>query len=97
VYTSARWTVKEGNEDAFARRWQASADQVALEHPGITFRLLRDTSTPQRFVSVDGPWRGQEQIDAVRELPSFQEAMTEIEGLVDSVEVSTYELVVEIS
>ena len=68
VYTSGLWNVKEGHEDDFARRWQASVDHLALEYPGITFRLLRDAGNPRRFVSVGGPWRGAEQIEAAREL-----------------------------
>lgn len=97
MYTSGVWIVKEGSEDEFARRWQASADQLALEFPEITFRLLRDTENRRRFVSVGGAWRSAEQIEAARNLPSFQEAMADIESLLEGGEISTYELVAEIS
>jgi len=97
VYTSGVWVVKEGNEEEFARRWQGSADQVALEFPGITFRLLRDLENPRRFVSLGGAWRNAGQIAAARNLPSFREAMASIQDLLESGEISTFELVAEIS
>jgi quinol monooxygenase YgiN len=97
VYTSGIWIVKSGREEEFARRWQESADRVALEFPGVTFRLLRDVEEPRRFVSFGGAWRNAEQIAAARSLPSFQEAMASIQDLVESVEIATYELVAEIS
>lgn len=97
MYTSGIWTVKPGKEDEFARRWQESADQLALEFPGITFRLLRDADNPRRFVSVGGAWRSAEQIAAARDLPSFQAAMADVENLIEGGEISTYELVAEVS
>jgi heme-degrading monooxygenase HmoA len=97
VYTSGTWIVKEGHEDEFARGWQRSVDRLALEFPGITFRLLRDADNPRRFVSVGGAWRNAEQIAAARNLPSYQEAMADLETVLEKGEISTYELVAEIS
>ena len=97
MYTSGIWVVKEGHEDEFARRWQASADQLSLEFPGITFRLLRDADDPRRFASFGGPWRNAEQIASARALPSFQTASAAIEGIVESGEIATYRLVYEVS
>lgn len=97
MYTSGVWIVKEGKEDEFARRWQASVDRLSLEYPGITFRLLRDTGNPRRFVSVGGAWRSAEQIAAARELPSYREAMAEVESVLEEGELSIYELVAEVS
>ena len=97
MYTSGVWMVKAGHEDEFVRTWQMSADQVSLAFPGITFRLLRDASEPRRFVSVGGPWRNAEQIEAARDLPSFQEAMAAAERIVESGAISTYNVVAEVS
>ncbi|MEX0851103.1 MAG: antibiotic biosynthesis monooxygenase family protein [Gaiellaceae bacterium] len=97
ISTSGIWMVKKGREDDFARRWEESAGTLSLEFPGVTFRLLRDHGNPQRFVSLDEGWRNHEQIEAARSLPAFQDAMTSIWRLLDSGDISTLELVVEIS
>ncbi len=97
MYTAGTWFVKEGREDEFARRWQESVDQLVLEFPDITFRLLRSTEDPRRFVSVGGPWRNAAQIDAARALPSYQAAMKDTEAMLESGGLSVYELVAEVS
>lgn len=97
MYTSGVWVVKKGHEDEFARLWQVSADQVSLQFPGITFRLLRDVDDPRRYVSVGGAWRNAEQIAAARALPAFQEAMKAIEKILESGDIGTFELAAEIS
>jgi heme-degrading monooxygenase HmoA len=97
MYTAAMWFVKEGQEGEFERLWQASADNLALEFPGVTFRLLRNADDRRRFVSVGGPWRGAEQIAAARELPSFKEATAAVGELIESGDMASYDLVAEIS
>jgi len=97
MYTSGTWIVKKGHEDEFARLWQASADGVSLQFPGITFRLLRDAENPRRFVSFAGAWRNAEQIEAMRSLPSFQQSMADMQRTLESGEISTFELAAEIS
>lgn len=97
MYTSGIWVVKEGHEDEFARHWQDSVDKVVLEFPDITFRLLRSTENPRRFMSMGGAWRNAEQIETARNLPSFQAAMSDIQSMVESGEISPYELVAEVS
>lgn len=89
--------VKEGREDEFARRWQESADRVALEVPGVVFKLLRDRENPQRYVSLGEGWRTVDQIDAVRESPAFQDSMSSIWRVLDSGDISTLDLVSEVS
>ena len=69
----------------------------AQEFPEITFRLLRSTDDPRRFLSSGGAWRNAEQIEAARNLPSFQEAMADIETILEAGEISTFELVAEVS
>ena len=95
--TSGIWTVKAGREDDFARRWEESASNLSLEFPDVTFRLLRDHDEPRRFVSLGEGWRNLEQIEAARSLPAFQDAMSSIWRLLEAGDMSTLELVVEIS
>ena len=97
MYTSGVWIVKKGREDDFARRWQESTDSVSLDFPGVTFRLLRDRENPRRFVSLGDGWRNAEQIEAARSSPAFQDALASIWRLLESGEISTLDLVVEIS
>ena len=97
MYTSGVWIVKEGHEDNFARRWQESVDAASLELPGIVFRLLRDTDDPRRFTSNAGPWRNLEQITAMRNSEGFQASMASMAEHLDSHEMSTWELVAEVS
>jgi quinol monooxygenase YgiN len=97
ICTSGIWIVKEGREDEFVRRWQESADQITLTFPDLKFQLLRDHENPRRFVSLDEGWRNIEQTEEVRSLPSFQDAMTAIWRILESGEMSTLELVVEVS
>jgi heme-degrading monooxygenase HmoA len=97
IYTSGVWNAKEGHEDEFANRWEASVDQFAPDLPGVVFRLLRDVDNPSRFVSVAGPWRNVEQVDAVRSSPRFQESMAANQEILAGFELSTYQLVVEVS
>jgi len=97
MYASGMWTVKKGHEEEFARIWQAAADEASLQFPGVTFRLLRDVENPRRFVAFSGAWRNAEQIATARGLRSFQELMAQAEKIVESAELSTFELAAEIS
>jgi hypothetical protein len=89
--------VKAGREDEFARRWQESVDQLVLDVPDVTFRLLRSTEDSRRFLSVGGPWKNAAQIEAARALPSYQAAMKDVEQMLESGGLSVYELVAEVS
>ena len=89
--------MKDGRQDEFSRRWEESASHLSLEFPGVTFRLLRDREDPRRFISLGEGWRNVEQIEAARSLPSFQDAMSSIWRVIDSGDLATLDLVVEIS
>lgn len=97
MYASGAWIVKKGHEEEWARMWQAAADEASLQFPGVTFRLLRDVENPRRFVAFSGAWRNAEQIAAARALPSFRDAMVASQKIVESVELSTFELAAEVS
>ena len=91
------WRAKKGREEEFARRWEESCDSLVLEYPDLRFRLLRDQGSPGRFVSLTEGWRTLEQIDEVRNLPSYQDSMSALWRVLESGEQSTFELAVEIS
>ena len=97
MYTSGVWIVKEGREDEFARRWQESADSVALAVPGLKFMLLRDRENPRRFISLGEGWRNSEQIEAARSTPEFQDAMASIWRMLESGDIATLDLVASVS
>ena len=97
ICTAGIWRVKEGRESDFSRRWEESASSLSLEFPGVRFRLLRDRDDARRFVSLGEGWRNGEQIEAARSLPSFQDAMASIWRLLEDGDMSTLDLVVEVS
>ena len=97
ICTAGIWLVKEGREDEFLHRWEESASNLSREFPAVTFRVLRDRDDPRRFVSLGEGWRNNEQIEAARSLPSFQDSMSSIWNVLESGDMSTLELVVEVS
>jgi len=97
VYTTGVWVVKEGHEDEFVRRWQEGVDNLVLQFQGVKFMLLRDRENPGRFLSLGEGWRNVEQIEAARSTPAYQDSMASIWRLLESGEISTYELAIEVS
>jgi len=97
MYTSGIWVVKKGREADFARRWQESADSVALNVPDLKFMLLHDRENPRRYISLGEGWRNAEQIEAARSTPDFQDAMTSIWRLLETGDISTLDLVASVS
>jgi quinol monooxygenase YgiN len=97
ICTTGIWVVKEGREDEFAHRWEESASNLSREFPDVTFRLLRDREDPRRFVSLGEGWRNIEQVETSRSLPGFQDSMASIWNVLESGDMSTLELAVEIS
>jgi heme-degrading monooxygenase HmoA len=72
-YTSGRRLVNAGSQDEFIERWTTftrwSLDNVAGAE---SFRLLRDTADPRRFLSI-GTLESQEAVRQWREKPEFSE------------------------
>ncbi|TML47421.1 MAG: hypothetical protein E6G11_10170 [Actinobacteria bacterium] len=97
ICTAGIWTVKEGREEEFSRRWEESVDALVLDYPDLTFRLLRDRENPRRFLSLGDGWRTMEQVEEVQSLPSFQDSQAAIWRVLESGETSTLELAVEVS
>ena len=97
MYTSGVWIVKKGREDDFARRWQEGADATALEFPDVRLTLFRDAGNPRRFLSLGSGWRNEEQIEAARSTPAFQDSMAAIWRTLESGEVAVLKLAAEVS
>lgn len=94
-YTSGIWTVKPGSEEQFIAGWSELAAWTGREVPGSMWaKLLRDTGTPNRFISF-GPWQSLDAIEAWRSHPGFRERVQGIRELLESFEPSTLELVAE--
>jgi heme-degrading monooxygenase HmoA len=95
TYTSGLWRVKEGREDDFVAAW---TDFVtwARDQPGSgTFRLVRDTEDPRRFLSF-APWASFEAQAAWKQTDEFMTRMRWVREHVESFEPSTYELVTQV-
>ncbi len=97
ICTSGIWVVKKGREDEFARRWQEGADSLALDFPGLSFRLLRDSESRNRFLSLEEGWRNSDQVATAKSSPGFQEWTASLWRLLESGETSTLDLVAEVS
>jgi hypothetical protein len=97
MYTCGVWIAKEGRTDEFTRRWQESADFVALNFPDVKLMLLRDRENPRRFISLGEGWRNVEQVKAARSTPEFQDALASIWRTLESGDMSTLDLIAEVS
>ena len=97
IGTSGLWIVNHGHEEEFARPWQEGVDSAAMDYPEVRFRLLRDHQNARRFVSFGEGWRTVEQVETMRETPEFGEFLASLRPFLDSEEMSTLELVAEVS
>jgi quinol monooxygenase YgiN len=89
--------VKEGREEEFERRWQEAANGSSLDFPDVKSMLMRDRDNPRRFMSLEEGWRNLEQIEAARSTPVYQDSMAAIWRVLESGEVSTLDLIAEVS
>jgi heme-degrading monooxygenase HmoA len=95
TYTSGLWEVKEGKEEDFVAAWTDFVNW-AKEQPGSgTFRLVRDTEDPRRFLSF-APWASFEDQATWKQTDEFRARMKRVQEHVDRFEPSTYELVVQV-
>jgi heme-degrading monooxygenase HmoA len=88
-YTSGRFSVKLGQEDAFISAVEAVADWTMVNFPSVReITLLRDTSRRGGFFTAFR-WEDEESIEAWRSDPEFGAHMTQISEHCESVEVFT--------
>jgi hypothetical protein len=90
------WRVRDGREDEFLRLWREGVADLSRQLPDATFRLWRDAHDPLRFESVGGPVESREELDAIRRSGGFRARMDAIADTLESVEMTTYELVDEV-
>jgi heme-degrading monooxygenase HmoA len=72
IYTTGRFEVEQGNEDAFVEAWSAFAAWASENAGAGTLRLFRDVRNPGRFVAL-GEWEDAEAIRAWKSSPEFKE------------------------
>jgi heme-degrading monooxygenase HmoA len=95
-YTSGRWTVKEGHEQAFRVAFEASGvDDVDPPIRGLVERprLLQDLSDRHLFLSY-AVWDSREAIHQFRSRPDFPEMIARMREHLDDMQISTLVLVV---
>jgi hypothetical protein len=88
--------VQPGREDEFLRLWREGVADLARQLPHATFRLWRDAHDPLRFQSVGGPIASDVELDVIRGSAGFRASMDAIAEVLESVEVTAYELLEEI-
>jgi heme-degrading monooxygenase HmoA len=96
TYSSGAWTVKSGEEDAFAEAWKEFVTWAAGLPGSGTFRLLRDVDQPNRFMSF-GSWENHDAQNAWTQHPEFAERLGRVRAHCDDFKPSSYELSAEIS
>jgi heme-degrading monooxygenase HmoA len=95
-YSSGVWIAKAGRETEFAGAWREFAEWSLATIEGAEWaKLLQDRSQSNRFVSF-GPWDSLDAMDAWRAHPGFAERVGRIRELIESLEPSTLEAVVEV-
>ena len=96
LYSSGIWIAKPGREAEFAAAWQEFASWSLSAIDGASWAvLLQDRSRSNRFVSF-GPWDSLDQMEAWRSNPGFAERVAGIRPLIQRLEPSTLEAVVEV-
>ncbi len=95
-YSSGVWITKPGREAEFVAAWREFAEwSLAAIKGGGWAKLLQDRDQSMRFVSF-GPWDSLEQLEAWRSHPGFAERVGRIHQLIESLEASTLDAVVEV-
>lgn len=91
-YTSGRWEVKAGEEQAFIERW-TEFTQWSLENAAGArdFALIQDANDPSRFLSF-GAWADSEAVETWRSSPDFRERLGRCRELCDEFEAHDYTL-----
>lgn len=92
TYTSGRWVVKAGEEDAFVDAWTAFVTWASSLPGSGTFRLVRDLDNERHYLSF-APWESFDAQDAWKSLPEFREQIGRVRSHCENFEPSTHELV----
>jgi quinol monooxygenase YgiN len=93
LYTHGVWIAKPGREDEFVAAWSELAEWTERDvAPAAIGTLLRDLTTPNRFISF-GPWESMEQIEDWRGRHGWKTRVARLRELLDAFEPSTLEQV----
>jgi heme-degrading monooxygenase HmoA len=95
VYSSGRWTVKPGEEDAFVNDWTEFVTWASSLPGSGTFRLVRDLGHPNQYLSF-APWESAEAQRAWTEQLEFGEHIGRVRSHCEDVQTSVFELVTEV-
>jgi len=92
LYTVGIWVTKPGHEKAFIAGWDAMSQWTLSRFPEAHGTLLRDRTTPNRFVSF-GPWPDQETVAAWRGDPEFGSHVARLNEHLEEFQPGTFDVV----
>lgn len=93
AFTLAVYRVKPGREDEFVAAWDGLAETFSsLPNPPLWGTLIRHLTERTLFYSF-GPWRGREDVRAMRESPAAAAAFRRLHELCDELTPGDYEVV----
>jgi heme-degrading monooxygenase HmoA len=73
-YTCGIWTVREGSEEEFVKRWTELVSSAGAGPGAESFILIQGRQDPRRFVSF-GAWDEWASADGWRQTEAFSERM----------------------
>jgi heme-degrading monooxygenase HmoA len=74
-FTCGIWTVRDGSEEEFVRRWTALVNSAQALPGAESFTLIQDRQDPHRFISF-GAWDDWTTADGWRASEPFTSAMS---------------------
>ena len=95
TYSSGKWIVKPGEEDAFVEEWTAFVTWASSLPGSGTFRLVRDKDRPSNYLSF-APWESLQAQNAWLEQPEFRDRIGRVRSHCEDFRPATYELVTEV-
>jgi heme-degrading monooxygenase HmoA len=96
IFSSGRFEVEPGNEDAFVEAWSEFAAWVSQQSGAQTLRLFRDVRHPGRFVSI-GQWDDAEAVRAWKSSPEFKERIGRVVKQATEFEPTEYVTLAKVS
>ena len=91
-YTSGRWVVKEGKEEAFIQEWTAFTEWSRAAARGAeSFFLIQDRTNGRHFLSFGG-WSDPDAVQAWRSTSEMGERLGRCRALCDEFQAGDYVL-----
>lgn len=95
TYTNGTWQVKAGEEDAFVAEWTNFVNWARTHAGSGTFRLVRDTAQPERYMSF-ADWESYDAQAAWKSKPEFNERIGRVRSHCTNFVPLVFELVTRI-